>query len=154
MGLAVERAPLSEDLVPLREESRDLDRVLVRLAAAGGEDRLREVTGRDLGEQTGEGGAALLAEPRRHVAGALGLLLDRADHLGMPVPEIDVDEPRREVEDPPVAGVEPGALGAGDDDLFDAALRGPRHENVVGGVLRDRRRVGGSFRRDGHRRRV
>ena len=62
LRLAVERAPLCQDLVPLGEETRDLDRVLVRLAAAGRKDRLRKVAGRDLREKTGERCAALLAK--------------------------------------------------------------------------------------------
>src|SRR5438874_814050 len=56
----------------------------------------------------------------------------------MAMSEVHVDEARREIEDPPLAGVEPGALGAGDDDLLDAALRRPRAEDVVGGGLVER----------------
>ena len=48
LRLSVEGAPLREDLVALGEEARDLDRVLVRFAAAGGEDRLRKIARRDL----------------------------------------------------------------------------------------------------------
>src|SRR5207253_478168 len=78
-------------------------------------------------------------------------LLDGPHHFRVAVAEVDVDESRGEIEDPALARVEPGALGAGDDDLLDAALRGPGHEDVVGGVLGDRGRVGGALRGDGHR---
>ena len=62
LGLAVERSPLREDLVALGVHARDLDRVLVRLATAGREDRLREIPGRDLGEKPRQRRATLLAE--------------------------------------------------------------------------------------------
>ena len=151
LRLAVERAPLREDLVPLSEEAGDLDGVLVRLAAARREDGLREVPGRYLGEQARESGAALLPERGGHIAGALGLLLNGPHHLRVAVAEVDVNESRGEIEDPALARVEPGALGARDDDLLDATLRGPGHEDVVGGVLGDGGRVGGALRGDGHR---
>src|SRR2546423_14650199 len=68
----------------------------------------------------------------------------------MAVPEVDVDESGREVEDPPLARVEPRPLGTRDDDLLDSALRGPRHQDVARGVLRDGGRVRGAFRGNGH----
>src|SRR2546421_5723521 len=117
LRLPVERAPLREDLVPLGEEAGDLDGVLVRLAAARREDGLRQVAGRYLREQAREGGAALLPERGRDVARALGLLLNGPHHFRVAVTEVDIDETRGEIEDPALARVEPGALGAGDDDL-------------------------------------
>ena len=137
--------------MPLGEQAGDLDGVLVRLAAARREDRLREIAGRYFGEQARERAAAHLPERGRDVARALGLLLDGPHHFRVAVAEVDVDESRGEIEDPALARVEPGALGAGDDDLLDAALRGPGHEDVVGGVLGDGGRVGGALRGDGHR---
>ena len=59
----------------------------------------------------------------------------------MAVAEVDVDEPGREIEDPTLAGVEPRPLATRDDDLLDAGLRGPRDEDVLGRVLRDRREI-------------
>ena len=107
LRLAVEGTPLRQDLVALREEAGDLDRVLVRLAPTGREDRLREVAGRDLREKARERGAALLAERRSHVTDALGLLLDRTHDLGVPVSEVDVDQSGREIEDAALARVQP-----------------------------------------------
>src|SRR5207244_2526760 len=47
LRLSVKGPPLREDLVAPGEEARDLDRVLVGLAFACGEDRLRQVARRD-----------------------------------------------------------------------------------------------------------
>ena len=132
------------------EEARDLDRVLVGLASACGEDRLRQVARRDLREEPGQGGAALLAERRRDVADAFGLLLDGTHDARVAVPEVHVDETGAEIEDAPVARVQPRPLRAGDDHVLEAGLRRPRDEDVIGGVLRDRRWIGGALRRDGH----
>src|SRR5205085_4367760 len=92
LGLAVERSPLGQDLVALGEEPGDLDRVLVRLAAARRADRLREVARRDRGKQPRERRAALLAERGRHVANSLRLLLNAAHDPRMSVAEVDVDQ--------------------------------------------------------------
>src|SRR5438094_1578245 len=89
LRLAVERAPLREDLVPLGEEPGDLDGVLVRLAAARREDGLREIAGRYFGEQARERGAALLPERGRDVARALGLLLRGPHHFRGAGVEVD-----------------------------------------------------------------
>ena len=62
LRLAVERAPLGQDLVPLGVHARDPKGVLVRLAAARGEERLGQVARRDLGHQARELRPALLAE--------------------------------------------------------------------------------------------
>src|SRR5207253_9929310 len=67
------------------------------------------------------------------------------------VPEVHVDEAGAEIEDAPVARVQPRPLRAGDDHVLEAGLRRPRDEDVIGGVLRDRRWIGGALRRDGHR---
>jgi len=137
LGLPVEGAPLGEDLVPAGVHPRDLDRVLVRLAPAGREERLRQVAGGHFGDEARERRAALLAERWRDVLELRGLLLDRAHDLGVTVAEVHVDEARREVEDLPLAGVEPRALGAGDDERRDRALRRPRHEHVLARVGRN-----------------
>ena len=105
LRLAVERPPLRQDLVPLRVHPRDSQRVLVGLAAAGGEERLGQIARRDLRHESRELGPAFLAEGRRDVAEALGLLLDRADDLRVTVAEVDVDQARGEVEDASLAGV-------------------------------------------------
>src|SRR5207245_9620799 len=125
LRLAVERAPLREDLVPLGEEAGDLDGVLVRFTAARREDRLREIAGRYFGEQARERGAALLPERGRDVARTLGLLLAGPHHFRVAVAAVDVDESLGEIEHPALARVELGDLGAGDDDQLDAAPRGP-----------------------------
>ena len=62
LRLAMERPPLREDLVALGVHARDLDRVLVRLAAARSEDRLREIARGDLGEEPRERRATFFAE--------------------------------------------------------------------------------------------
>src|SRR5207247_10973606 len=66
LRLAVERAPLREDLVPLGEQAGDLDGVLVRLAAARREDRLREIAGRYFGAQARDGGERLRPDRWRY----------------------------------------------------------------------------------------
>src|SRR5437879_13290696 len=73
LRLAVERAPLREDLVPLGDETRDLDRVLVRLAASGGEDSIREVVRRDFSEKAGVRGETVVAGVRGQVDESGGL---------------------------------------------------------------------------------
>src|SRR5207237_2245310 len=103
LRLSVEGPPLREDLVAPGEEARDLDRVLVRFASAGGEDRFRQVARRDLREEPGQGGAALLAERRRDVADAFGLLLSGTHAARVAVPEVHVDETGAESEDAPIA---------------------------------------------------
>ena len=72
----------------------------------------------------------------------------------MPMPEVDIDEARREVEDAAIAGAQPGPLRAGDDDLLQATLRRPRDEDVVSRVFCHVAGIRGSLCCDGHRPRV
>jgi len=139
--------------VPPRVQPRDLDGVLVRLAAAGREDRLGEVARCDLGKEARELRAAFLGERRRDVADLLGLLLDRADHARVAVTEVHVDQTRGEVEDPALPRVQPRALAAGDDERLEARLCRPRDEDVLGGVLRDRGGIALILRGEGAHRR-
>ena len=70
----------------------------------------------------------------------VGLLLDRRDDLRVLVPDVDVDELRREVEVALAVVVpEVAALGAGDRDRVDRVLRRPRVEDVLLRVLDDLR---------------
>jgi hypothetical protein len=124
--------------VPLGEHARDAQRVLVRFAATGGEERLGEIARGDLRHEPCELGPALLAEGRRDVAETLGLLLDRPDDLRVAVAQVDVDEARREIEDAPLARVQPRSLRAGDDERSESTLRRPGDEDVILGVPRDR----------------
>ena len=98
------------------EEPRELDRVLVRLGAPGGEDRLHQVARGDLGELAGERRLGLGRERRGHVAEDLRLLLDGPNDTGMSMAEVRVHQLGAEIEDPAIAGVEPHAVGAGDDE--------------------------------------
>ncbi len=89
---AVVAAIARDHLVASGHPARDLDRVLVRLGAAVREERHLQVAGRDLGEHSRQGRARLGGHRRPDRAELLGLLLDRRDHLRVPVADRDVDE--------------------------------------------------------------
>ena len=92
VGRAVVRAVACDDLVPPGRETRELDRVLVRLRARVREERHAEVARRDLLEQATEARARLRGHRRPDRAEAVRLLLDRRDDLRVLVADVDVDE--------------------------------------------------------------
>src|SRR5204863_347572 len=77
LPLSLEAPSLRNDFVAARVHARDAQRVLVRLAAAGGEHRLREAARPDLGEQPRQLGPPRLAGRRCELARLLGLLVAR-----------------------------------------------------------------------------
>jgi hypothetical protein len=126
------RAIAGDDLVASGVEASELDRVLVRLGAGVREERHGEIAGRDLGEQAPKARARLVRHRRPDRAEPLGLLLDRRDDLRMLVPDVGVDELRREVEIALAVVVpEVAALGARDRDRVDRVLHRPRVEDVL-----------------------
>ena len=139
---AVVRAVFGEDLAPAGDEAGDGHRDLGGLAAAPGEEGGLDVAGRDLCQLAAEllarGGRVVRAD----IAELAGLLLDRRDHLGMLVAEIDVHQLRREVEIA-LSGrvVKVGALAALHlDHRGQRILRGPG-DDVVAPVRTGRRRL-------------
>ena len=130
--VAVVRAVRREHRVTPGVQARHADRVLDRVGAAVRkedlgeavrrlvEDLLRRLPAVEVGRGGADGG-----EP-------LGLFADRGDDSGMLMPDVDVDQLAREVQQP-VAGVIPhhGARAAGDDGEVETRLRGPGMEDVV-----------------------
>ena len=140
VGRTVVRAIASDDLVAAGGEPRELDRVLVRLRPRVREERHAEVARRDLLEQPSEAGTRLRRHRRPDRAQLVGLLLDRRDDLRVLVPDVDVDELRREVEVARSFVVpEVATLRAGDRDRVDRVLCRPRVEDVLLRVLDDLR---------------
>ncbi len=128
---AVIRAIPREHLVAAGVLPRHLDRVLVGLGAAVGEEERVDVAGRDRGE--------LLAEERpglgRHegigVREGLGLLLDGADDPLVAVADVDAHQLAVEVEVAlALGGPEPAPFGAGDRDRVHLRLRRPFVERM------------------------
>ena len=114
-GRTVVRAIVGQDLGAPGDRAGDLDRVLVGVGAAQGEENLVDVAWQQLGQ--------LLAEPRarlgRHEGDdeseLLGLLLDRIDDPVVPVAGVDAHQLAVEVDEAAaVHGGEVHAIGAGD----------------------------------------
>src|SRR5258707_1023627 len=125
------RAVARNDLLATGDHARELHGVLVRLRTAVREERDGEVAGRHLGEHSPERRARLVRHRGPDRAELVGLILDRLDDLRVLVPDVEVDELRREVEVAlPVVVPEVAALGAGDSDRVDRALDRPGVENV------------------------
>ena len=121
-----------DHLVPARVPARQLDRVLVRLRAAVREERHLQVARRHLRQHPAELRARLGRHRRADRAEPLGLLLDRGDHLRMPVADRDVDELGGEVEVALALVVpEVAPLGARDRDRVDRVLHRPGMEHVL-----------------------
>src|SRR5581483_6974885 len=129
---AVKRAIRRQDFVPSGQRSRDLDRVFVRFAAAGGEeDAAAFAPRRDRRDRIGQRFTLVVAQARRDVAD-LGSLLGNCDGQSrMRVAEIDGDESRREVDVPLSVLVEEKRSFAADDlGYVPAGLRNPRREDA------------------------
>ncbi len=82
-----------------RQRARELDRVFVRFAAAGGEEDASALRPRrDLDDRASQLGALVVCQTRGDVRDALRLVGDRRRDDGMRVPEIDRDESRRKID--------------------------------------------------------
>ena len=125
-----------DHLVAARVPARELDRVLVRLRAAVREEGHAQVPRGDLGDEPRKLAALVVGDRRPDRAEAVGLLLDRRDHLWMLVADVQVHELRGEVEVAlPVVVPEPDPLAAGDRQRLDLRLDRPRMEDVLAVVL-------------------
>ena len=118
--------------MPAGVQAGHAHRVLGGLGAAVGEEHHVEVAG--VASSAISRAASLRAGvgvERRDGAQHAGLLLDGGDELGVLVADVDVDQLAGEVEVAgAVLGPEPAALGAGDHQRGEAALRAPGVEDV------------------------
>ena len=129
---AVVRAIPRDDLVAPRVETRELDRVLVRLGARVREERHGEVAGRHLGEHAPEPRARLVRHRRPDRAELVRLLLDRRDDLRVLVPDVEIHELRGEVEVALAVVVpEVAPFRAGNRDRVDRVLHRPGVEDEL-----------------------
>src|SRR4029450_10009988 len=97
-GAAMVRAVAREYLVSARVLTRQLDRVLVRLRAAVGEEEDVDVTGGDPGESRTELRPRLGRHERIRVGERCRLLLDRLDDALVPVADVHAHQLAVEVE--------------------------------------------------------
>jgi hypothetical protein len=134
--------------VPTRVPAGELDRVLVRLGAAVGEERHGQVAGCDVRQQARELGPRLVRHRRPDRRQLVGLFLYRRDDLGVLVADRNVDELRGEVE-VPVSVVVPeiAALSAGHGERRDLVLHRPRVQDVLLVELLDPLRIKPGFDR-------
>ena len=131
-GAAVVRAVERQHLVAAGVLARDLDRVLVGLGAAVGEEEDVDVARTDLGELAAEPRARLGGHERIGVGERLGLLRDGADDALVAVADVDAHQLAVEVEEPlAFRRPEPAALRAGHRNRIDRALRRPLEERVL-----------------------
>ena len=131
-GAAVIRAVERHHLVAAGVPPRDLDRVLVRLGAAVGEEEHLDVARADLGELAPEPRARLGGHERIGVGERFGLLLHGADDALVAVADVDAHQLAVEVEVPlPFGRPEPAALRPRDGDRIDGPLRRPLEERVL-----------------------
>ena len=98
MRSAVVRTVAREDLVPAGVSARDLDRVLVGVSAAVGEEEHVDVARRELGELGAQPPAHLGRHERVRVRHGRGLLLDRRDDAVVAVSGVDAHQLAVEVE--------------------------------------------------------
>ena len=149
-GAAVIRAVAREDLVAAGERARDLDRVLVGVGAAVGEEEDVDVAGREARQLRPELRARLGGHERARVRQHRRLLGDRARHALVAVADVHAHQLAVEVE---VALAfrrpEVHALGARHRDRIDGSLRGPFEDGVLAAEIDDLR---AGHRRSGCRR--
>jgi hypothetical protein len=120
-----------DHLLPPGIPARELDRALVRLRTAVGEERPRQVARRHLGEQPGELAPSVVRELRADRAQPLRLLLDRGHETGVLVPDVQADRLGAEVEVVLAVVVpETTALAAGHGDRVELRLNRPGVENM------------------------
>ena len=116
-GGAVVAAIAADDLAPAGDQAGQLDRVLVGLGAAQGEEHLGEALGRHRQQALGQLDLGREHRGRRRDAQLIGLALDRVDDPAVAVAEAGLVAERAEVEPAGAAGgLEPGAVAAGDLD--------------------------------------
>src|SRR5207249_9414179 len=97
---AVIRTVARENLVASRRQARQLDRVLVRLGAAVGEEEDVDVARRDLGELRAEARARLGRHERVRVRERLDLLLDGPDDALVAVADVHAHQLAVEIDEP------------------------------------------------------
>ena len=129
---AVIRAVAREDLVTAGRHPRELDRVLVRLGAAVGEEEDVDVAGRDLGQLRAQPRARLGRHERVGVGQHRRLVLDRLDHALVAVADVDAHQLAVEVDEAlAFRRPEVDALGPRDRNRIDLRLRRPLEERVL-----------------------
>ncbi len=116
--------------------ARDLDRVLVGLGAAVGEEGLAQVLGRDLLEQPpGLGARRRRRGGRRDIGDLFELGGDRGDHARVAMAQVGTHQLRIEVHIALAVGIpQVDALGVVDHQRLHRALHGPFVER---GLVRD-----------------
>ena len=113
-------------------KARHADRVLDGVGAAVGEEDLGEPVGRLVEDSLGRLPTVQVRRGGADGRETPGLLADGGDDSGMLMPDVDVDQLAREIEQA-VAGVVPhdGARAARDHGEVQARLRGPRVEHEL-----------------------
>ena len=120
------------------EHARDADRVLVRFGAAVGEEEDVDVAGRDLGELRAQPRARLGGHERVRIGEHRRLLLDRANHALVAVPDVDAHQLAVEVDEAlAFRRPEVDAFGARDGNRIHRSLRGPFKECVPAAEVDD-----------------
>ena len=133
---AVIRAIARQNLVAAGGPARQLDRVLVRLGAAVGEEEHVDVAGAELGELPSEARARLGRHERVGVGERRRLLLDGANHALVAVTDVHAHQLTVEVDEAlSLRRPEVDALGARDRNRIDLRLRRPLEQRVL---LRER----------------
>ena len=135
-GAAVVRAVARQDLLAAGHGARDLERVLVGLGAAVGEEEGVDVAGRDLGQLRAEPRAHLGRHRRRDVGDLLRLLGDGGNHARIAVADVHRHQLAVEVDEALALGrPEVDALRLRDRNRIDGVLRRVLGDGVL---LRER----------------
>jgi hypothetical protein len=133
-----------DQLEPTGDLARDLDRVLVGLSAAEGEEDLGEAGAGQLEQPLGELDLGREDRVGGRQTELVGLALDRLDDPALAVAGVDLVGERAEVEPPlfpgAVLGGEPRPLPTRQLDRLGGALRAPGEEERVLRHGRPRRR--------------
>ena len=129
---AVIRPITREHLPPTGRLAGQLDRVLVGLGAAVGEEEDVDVARRDLGQLLAQPGARLVGHERVDVGQLVGLRLDRVDDALVAVADVDAHQLRVEVEVALAVGrVEVDAFGPLNRNGIDRRLGRPLVQRVL-----------------------
>ena len=137
-GRAMVGAVAGQDLRPPRDRARDLDRVLVRLRPAEGEEHLVDVAREERRQPGPQPRPGLVGHEGADVRQRLRLALDRFDDPPVAVACIDGHQLAVEVEEPSaVRGVEVDPLGARDGQGLEACLGRPVVQRVAQAELGD-----------------
>lgn len=138
---------MRDDLVATSGQSRHTDGVLVRIGPAVSEEHLGETVGCVIQDQLRRPGASLIGVRRSDRRKLGGLPLNRFDHPGMLVADVDVDELAGEVKvSSPISIPDLAAQTASDGDGGKSSLRRPGVEHTLAVTVADL-----SVRSRGHR---